>query len=123
VISRDDQSLNARSAIAAALALLWLALAAPAAAQVSFSDETDYPTGASPTSVAVGDFTADSHLDLAVANYRSGNVSVLLAGPGGNFSFPTNFPAGANPSSVAVGDFNVDSHPDLAVANSGSGNV
>jgi hypothetical protein len=39
--------------------------------------------GTSPTSVAVGDFNGDGKLDLAVANYRSNNVSILL-GNGNN---------------------------------------
>ena len=73
--------------------------------------------------MAVGDFNADGDPDLVVANFASGNVSVLLGGPGGTFSGPTNFPAGAAPVSVAVGDFNADGDLDLVVANFASGNV
>jgi VCBS repeat-containing protein len=37
-----------------------------------------FPVGNGPTSVAVGDFNGDGKPDLAVANVRSNNVSVLL---------------------------------------------
>src|SRR5204863_119789 len=82
-----------------------------------FGGPTNFPAGSLPRSVAVGDFNADSHPDLAVANQGSGGVSVLLARAGGGFGSPTNFPAGQGSRSVAVGDFNADSRPDLAVAN------
>jgi FG-GAP-like repeat len=80
---------------------------------VSFGGPTSFAAGQNPSSVAVGDLDADSHADLAVANLRSSNDSVLLAEAGGNFSFPINFRAGHGPQSVAVGDFNGDSRPDL----------
>jgi hypothetical protein len=40
-------------------------------------------TGKDPTSVTTGDFDGDGTLDLAVLNYTSGTVSVLLQGPPG----------------------------------------
>ena len=61
---------------------------------VSFTGPTNFPAGDEPSSVAVDDFNADGDRDLAVANYASDNVSVLLGGPGGTFTAPTNFPAG-----------------------------
>ena len=73
-----------------------------------------------PASVAVGFFNLDPHLDLAVANYLSGNVSVFLGSATGTFSeaagsaFGTG--TGSNPQSVAVGDFNSDGRDDMAVA-------
>jgi VCBS repeat-containing protein len=45
---------------------------------VSFTGPTNFPTGSFPASVAVGDFNGDGKPDLADANARSGNVSVLL---------------------------------------------
>ena len=44
----------------------------------SFGAKTDFGTGASPLSVAVGDFNGDGKLDLAVANPVSNTVSILL---------------------------------------------
>src|SRR5437879_5851382 len=37
-----------------------------------------FDAGSGPVSVAVADFNGDGHLDLAVANFQSDNVSVLL---------------------------------------------
>jgi hypothetical protein len=73
--------------------------------------------------VAVGDFDGDGKPDLAVANFGSNNVSVLLGNGDGSFQAAQNFGVGSSPYSVAVGDFNGDGVQDLAVANSGSNNV
>ena len=73
--------------------------------------------------MAVGDFNGDGKADLAVANYGSDNVSVLLGNGNGTFQAAVNYAAGTSPHSVAVGDFNGDGKADLAVANYGSNNV
>src|SRR5437764_456933 len=70
------------------------------------------------SSVAVGDFNGDGHLDLAVANHISNVVSILLGKGDGTFQYAGGY-VRDRPSSVAVGDFNGDGHLDLAVANSG----
>jgi hypothetical protein len=44
-----------------------------------------FDTGSLPVSVAVGDFNGDGRLDLAVANFYSDNVSVLLGNGDGRF--------------------------------------
>ncbi|MBK8293599.1 MAG: VCBS repeat-containing protein [Solirubrobacterales bacterium] len=90
---------------------------------VSFGAATNFATGTTPVSVATGDLNGDSKPDLAVANYSSDNVSVLLGNGDGTFGAATNFAVGAGPYSVAIGDLNGDSKPDLAVANFGVGNV
>ncbi|HXN45590.1 MAG TPA: VCBS repeat-containing protein [Bryobacteraceae bacterium] len=84
-----------------------------------------FPAGSQPNSVAAGDFNGDGKLDLAIANYNSNNVTVLLGdGQGGFTAAPGSpFPAGTQPYSVAVGDFSGDGKPDLAIANIASGNV
>jgi hypothetical protein len=73
----------------------------------------------------VGDFNLDGKPDLAVANFGSNNVTILLGNGSGSFIAPSSSPVGAGqgPASVAVGDFNLDGKPDLAVANAASGNV
>jgi hypothetical protein len=90
--------------------------ASRADAEISFAPPTNYHTGGFPRSVAVGDFNGDHDLDLAVANHLSGDVSILLGGPGGSFGAQTPYPAALHPEDVAVGDFNGDGDPDLAVA-------
>src|SRR5439155_1133179 len=82
-----------------------------------FGAKTDFTTGNNPYSVAIGDLNGDGKPDLAVANYNSSTVSVLLGTGGGSFGPKTDFATGSNPFSVAIGDLNGDGRPDLAVAN------
>jgi hypothetical protein len=55
----------------------------PGAAVPSFAAKQNAATGTDPTSVALAEFSGDGMIDLAVANFRSNTVSVLLntAGP------------------------------------------
>ena len=87
-----------------------------------------------PISVAVGDFDGNNILDLAVTNFDSNTVSILLGNGDGTFD-PTNptqlmigellinVPVGVFPTSISVGDFDSDENLDLAVANGGSDDV
>ena len=50
-----------------------------------------------PYSVAVGDFNGDARPDLAVANYTSNTVSVLLGNGAGGFGAKTDFAVGTDP--------------------------
>src|SRR5437867_872145 len=68
-----------------------------------------------PRSVAIGDLNADGKPDLAVANYASDGVSVLLGYGNGSFGPQTEYPVGSWPLSVAMGDLNADGRPDLAL--------
>ena len=84
----------------------------------------NFGAGGQPRSVAVGDFNGDGAQDLAVANFNSSNVSVLLGNGDGTFQPRVGLVVAMNaPESVVVGDFNGDGKPDLAVANSFSNNV
>ena len=82
------------------------------------TERTDLTAGLCPYKLAVGDLNGDGKLDLAVANYCSGTVSVLLGTGNGGFGAKTDFATGGNPISVAIGDLNGDGVPDLAVTNS-----
>jgi hypothetical protein len=91
--------------------------------EMAFGTPTNFSVGTSPVSVTVGDFNGDGKSDLAVANYNSNNVSVLLGTGTGSFGAATNFTVGNGPASVTVGDFNGDGKSDLATANLNSNNV
>ena len=112
---------NKRSVlVCAGLAVSSALVAAAAQAQpqdVSFIGRRDFDAGRNPYSVAVSDFNGDGLQDLAVANNRSRNVSVLLGNGDGSFGPAQNLAVGNGPESVAVGDFNGDGVKDLAVAN------
>ena len=73
--------------------------------------------------MAVGDFNADGHPDPAVANFYSGNASVLLGTGRGSFGALTSFAVGALPYSLTVGDFNHDGALDLATASGGANSL
>jgi hypothetical protein len=78
--------------------------------------------------LAVADFNGDGRADLAVSNYGSNTVSVLLNAttPGAAtliFAAQQSFATGASPRSVAVGDLNGDGRPDIAAANINSNTV
>src|SRR5256885_17054982 len=99
-------------------------VSAPALAQtVPYNARLDFAVEAHPTFVAAGDFNGDRVQDLAVANFDSNTISVLLGNGEGTFRAAPTVAAGVNPFSVAVGDFNGDGRPDLAVANHGSNTV
>ncbi len=91
-----------------------------AAQTVSFGAKTDFGTGDRPHSVAVGDFNGDGKLDLAVANFDSNTVSILLGTGTGSFGAKTDFGTGRGSNSVAVGDFNGDGKLDLVAASGGA---
>ena len=93
---------------------------------VSFAPKVGFGTGTDPYDIAIGDLDADGQPDLAVANYGSNTVSVLLnTSTSGSVSFTAkvDFGTGNNPISVTIGDLDGDGKPDLAVANYGSNTV
>jgi hypothetical protein len=72
------------------------------------------PSISSPSSIAVGDFTGNHVMDLAVTS--ANGVSILLGNGNGTFQTPVVYPAGPSPSWVAVDDFTGNGILDLAVA-------
>ncbi len=72
-----------------------------------------------PQNMAVGDFTGDGRLDLAVLNFSDNTVSVLLGNGDGTFQPQVTYAVGTFPDSIVAGDFSGDGHLDLAVLNEG----
>jgi hypothetical protein len=85
----------------------------------TFRAPSQYSTGTKtdPYAVVVGDFNGDKIADLAVANYATNTVGVLLGVGNGTFMAHVDFPVGSEPASLATGDFNADGKLDLVVAN------
>src|ERR1035437_3782760 len=89
----------------------------------SFQALATYPVGSIPYFIFSGRFNADTNVDLAVANYSSGTVSILLGNGDNTFQPATNFPTGSGPIALATGDLNGDGLADLVVANYGGSSV
>src|SRR6185369_372170 len=100
----------------------------PGSSTASLGPKQDFAAGDGPVFVSSADLNDDGKLDLAVENFNSNTVSVLLnttdpglATPG--FAVKQDVQTGSNPRSVASGDFNRDGKLDLVVANSVSNTV
>ena len=90
----------------------------------TFQTPVTYAVGNNPIAVAIGDLTGDGKLDIAVANYGSGTVSVLTRQR--RRHFPGNavtYNVGASPRGVAIADLDGKNGNDLVVANWSSHNV
>ena len=82
------------------------------------------PNGSDPRSIVAGDFDADGILDLAVANWTTDNVTVLIGGGSdgkgdGDFTAPDaahTIDACNAPTNIVTADFDEDGVLDLAVS-------
>ena len=79
--------------------------------------------GSAPVATAVGDFNGDGNLDLAVANFVDGTVTVLLGAGDGSFTTGGTYLVGADPFSIATADLNHDGKLDLVVGDFGQDTV
>jgi len=89
------------------------------ASHIDFSIST-LTAGASPRTIALGDFNSDHIADLVVTNNKGNNVSTFLGNGHGGFAAATNYPGGNTPVGVVAGDFNRDGNLDLILGNNGA---
>jgi hypothetical protein len=83
-------------------------------------------TGTNPSSIAASDLTGSGSLDLVVANYATGSVSVFMHDPAsaGHYLSAVDVRTGGAPNEVQIADVNGDGRPDLVLADlSNSGNA
>ena len=112
-----------KSILFIAVLFLLLRISLSPAFAVSFEAAMNFDVGSVPYSVTTGDFNGDGKIDLAVANYYSHDVSILLGNGDGTFQTAVNHGVGHFPKSVIAGEFNGDGKIDLATANLGSYSV
>ncbi len=85
----------------------------------TFSAAGTYSTGGEPYGPNVGDFNGDQKPDVAVVNWNSDTVGVLLGDCPTGFSPVVTYAAGGwYPSDLTTGDFNSDGKLDLALVHS-----
>lgn len=65
--------------------------------------------GSSPWNLAAADFNSDGHVDVAVLNRNTSNISIMTNDGGGNFTETSSVPTGTTlGTSIEVGDMNGD---------------
>ena len=109
-----------RTALAAVT--LALAVAAPAAAEISFVPPASFPAPDA-EDVVTADFNDDGLLDVAVDNTQRASASVLLGDGQANLGSPITFSVPGHPADLAAADFNGDGAVDVAVTGQETGNV
>jgi FG-GAP-like repeat len=84
----------------------------------TFGEAVDHPTDLRPIDLAAHDFNGDGSLDLAIANYDSASITILLADNGTWRTAASLATYGATPH-FTVADLNLDGHLDVAFPNAG----
>jgi hypothetical protein len=91
------------------------AQSAPSPTAQYFFNKANFPTGKSPSGVAIADMNGDGRLDLVVANANGPSVSTLLGQSDGTFGPKTDFALRESPVALVATDFNGDGIIDVAV--------
>ncbi len=96
----------------------------PSAAASTFTNISTPSAGSSSYSITYGDFNGDGKVDLAMANFGTATVTILLGNGDGTFAAPTTVSTTVSrPNGMLAADFNGDGKLDLAIANTYSAYV
>jgi hypothetical protein len=82
----------------------------------SFTSHVACPVGSGPTALVAADLNGDGHLDLAVANFLSNDVTVCLGAGNGTFQAALTLSGGMGPMDLVAADVDGDGDLDLLVA-------
>jgi hypothetical protein len=96
------------------LAVVTLFVGALNASAGQFKHAVYYAAGQRPYRVVAARFTDSGNLDLAVADYLTSQIVILLGNGDGTFQKPLRFSVPV-PGAIAAGDFNSDGNLDLAI--------
>ncbi len=77
------------------------------------------PAAAGTSSIAIGNFNLDGHLDAATANTVDGTVSVFAGNGDGGFVLLKNLDVGGAPTAIDAADIDRDGIDDIAITVSG----
>ena len=91
----------------------------------SFANQTTYPTGTNPASVAVGDFNNDTLPDIVICDLNDNAIDILLHSTRGTLLKEITFASGGGSllRYAVADDFNNDGQLDIIVANYGTNNI
>jgi hypothetical protein len=81
----------------------------------SFQAARNFITDTDPTSVVVGDFNGDGHLDVAAADKVTNTLSILPGNGDGTLQAATTIGVAGSPISIFASDLNADGKSDLVL--------
>jgi hypothetical protein len=91
--------------------------------QGNMSARAVLPVQSGPVALAAGNFDADGHIDLVVANRFSNSVTILINDRKGSFFIGGHHAVGVSPLDLAVFDMDADGDLDIAASSAGSRSI
>ncbi len=91
--------------------------------QPIFQTRSEYQCGSDPKAVCAADFDGDGFVDLAVANFESYNITVLMNAGDGSFGPPDSIRVGQSHYHIAAADLDGNSYADIICTNNDSGSI
>lgn len=88
-----------------------------ATGSITFGPEVKYPTGAGPSSIAIGDLDGDLCPEIVAGNEAGMSVSMLRNLGNGTFGTRVDYPVASFTTCVEIADIDDDGKPDLLATN------